>query len=344
MGNENGAKRKARKGPRVAWRAEAAARVDELQGRLKAVSGGCRAETKGHLKGGRDLPCRAEVESAVADSLATATRAVESRPPRLRLWWRLTEWWTGASLTEAWESTHNAELALTQLETEENVKATIPRLLSWIRRVMDGGGVLRKDHEEGLSKQIGEGKFDRVGVRAALMDVIAANSNRYSNLRNFRNNLILVSLTLLMLVIGLSLWHILNTDVLPLCNGQDPVNCVSGGENSKPADVALVAAVGAIGGLLAIAFTLTQTTVAPSRYDPKTWLVFLKPVTGSATALIGVILLQAELLVAPAEWTEPVVLAYAAAFGFSQQLLTRFVDKRADKLIGFEDEKADEIG
>jgi hypothetical protein len=331
MSGERGEKKKERAGASVAWRAEVTARIDELEGRLKAVRGGCRA----------DVACREDVEEAVTASLSTAQRAVERRPSRCRPWRRLGDWWTGATLTEAWECTHNAELALTQLETGENVKATIPRLLSWIRRVMDGGGVLRKGHEKALSKQIDGCAFDRVRVRAALMDVIAANNNRYSNLRNFRNNLILVSLTLLALVVGLSVWHVLNTDVLPLCNGQDPVNCVSGEANSRPADVAMVAAVGAIGGLLAIAFTLTQTTVAPSRYDPKTWLVFLKPVTGSATALIGVILLQADLLVAPAEWTESVVLAYAAAFGFSQQLLTRFVDKRADKLIGFEDEESD---
>lgn len=322
------------KGPSVAWRAEVAARIDELEGRLKAVSGGCRVV----------VPCQEEVENAVTESLGTARRAVERRPPRWRIWRRTSDWWTGATLTEAWECTHNGELALTQLETEENVKATIPRLLSWIRRVMDGGVRLRKDHEAALGKQLEGSPFDRVRVRAALMDVIAANGNRYSNLRNFRNNLILVSLALLLLVIGLAVWHIFNPDVLTLCASGEKLHCVSGGEVSKPADVALVATVGAIGGLLAIAFTLTQTTVAPSRYDPKTWLVFLKPVTGSATALIGVILLQADLLIKPVEWSGSVILAYAAVFGFSQQLLTRFVDKRADKLIGFEEDKSEQAG
>lgn len=324
-----------------AWRAEVRARIDELQGRLKAVKGGCRAKAGGRLKGSKDMSCRTEVEAAVTDSLNAAGRAVDGRPSCWKPWRRLSGWWSGAPLTEAWECVHNAELALTQLESEQNVQSTIPRLLSWIRRVTDGGGVLRKGHEDALNKQLDSGRFDYMPVRAALMDVIAANNNRYSNLRNFRNNLILVSATLLLLIVSLSVWHVFNTDALTLCNGQSNPTCVSG-TTSKPGDVALVAAIGAIGGLLAIAFTLTQTTVAPSRYDPKTWLVFLKPVIGSATALVGVILLQAEILVVPTEWSSSVIPAYAAVFGFSQQLLTRFVDKRADKLMGFEEEKSDE--
>jgi hypothetical protein len=57
-------------------------------------------------------------------------------------------------------------------------------------------------------------------------------------------------------------------------------------------------------------------------------------VAGAATALAGVLLLQANLLVRPAgSNTESVLLAYALLFGFSQQLFTQFVDKRAGNLI-----------
>ena len=51
--------------------------------------------------------------------------------------------------------------------------------------------------------------------------------------------------------------------------------------------------------------------------------------------LIGVFLVQSHILVQPAGTTssESLFLAYAAIFGFSQQLLTQFVDKRAGKLL-----------
>lgn len=80
---------------------------------------------------------------------------------------------------------------------------------------------------------------------------------------------------------------------------------------------------------------------APSRYDPKAWQALLKPVAGSATALIGVLLIQADILLGPSDSrSEALLLSYAALFGFSQQLLTRFIDKKAEALIG--NEEADE--
>jgi len=61
--------------------------------------------------------------------------------------------------------------------------------------------------------------------------------------------------------------------------------------------------------------------------------------SGAATAVIGVLLVQSGIVVSPAQSaSEALFLAYAAVFGFSQQLLTRFVDKRAGKLLGVEDD------
>jgi peptidoglycan biosynthesis protein MviN/MurJ (putative lipid II flippase) len=59
----------------------------------------------------------------------------------------------------------------------------------------------------------------------------------------------------------------------------------------------------------------------------------LKPITGAATALVAVLLLQSNLLLGPIEQNQSMFLAYAVLFGFSQQLLTQFVDKRAVSLI-----------
>jgi hypothetical protein len=241
-------------------------------------------------------------------------------------------WWSGSAITAAWESVHVAELALLSVERDEDVAVIVPRLLSWIERTMDQGPQ-RKAHEAALASP----EPTRRQVRAALADVIEANGNRYANLRGFRNNLILVMVALLATVAGIAGWHALNPHFLSLCTeakADKLINCL-GGEKSGPdgADVALVAAMGALGGLLAIAFSFSESDVAPTRYDPKTWQSFLKPVTGAATALIAVLLLQSGLLLKPVEQTQSMFLAYAVLFGFSQQLLTRFVDKRAESLI-----------
>ncbi len=178
-------------------------------------------------------------------------------------------------------------------------------------------------------------------MRAALADVIAANSSRYAAVRAFRNNLILVTGLLVAMLTTLAVWHASNPAFLSLCakeDGSGPTNCLGGGSSGPDgSDVALVILMGALGGLLAIAISFSEADATAARYDPRTWQAFLKPVTGAATALVAVLFLQSGFLLKPASETQAVFLAYAVLFGFSQQLLTRFVDKRADKLISVDD-------
>jgi hypothetical protein len=145
------------------------------------------------------------------------------------------------------------------------------------------------------------------------------------------------------LLIGLAVWHGANPNFVSLCGSASgsvqagataPTAQCLAGTTPMPRDVAEIALVGAIGGLLSVAFGLGSTGAPPSRYNVRGAQAALKPVAGAATALIGVLLVQSHLLVAPAERvSESLLLAYAAVFGFSQQLLTQFVDKRAGKLL-----------
>jgi hypothetical protein len=80
---------------------------------------------------------------------------------------------------------------------------------------------------------------------------------------------------------------------------------------------------------------------APSRYNLLAPQVVLKASAGAATALIGVLLVVSHVIVAPVGGdSTAVLLAYAAVFGFSQQLLTQFVDKRGADLINPQQKKA----
>jgi hypothetical protein len=301
-------------------------RVGELQSRLAAVEGG-RYAKQWH---GKEPAAKSAIQMDVRDNLTAAERAAE-QPRKWQLCCRLTAWWTGSAITESWESVHNAELSLSRIETKEDVTATIPRLLAWIQRAMNSGPG-RSDHESALKAQLGSsGGFARTSVRAALIDVIAANRERYANLRAFRNTLILITGLLAVLVVVAAAWHAINPDFLSLCSGKGV--CVDKSKSPRGTDVALVALVGAVAGLLAIAFAFSEVETAPSRYDPKTWQAFLKPVTGAATALVGVLLIQAEFVAGPVETTQAALLGYATLFGFSQQILTQFVDKRANSLI-----------
>jgi hypothetical protein len=313
---------------RGAWRAEVGGRIVELRGRLDAVRGYRAVAAPGQVAAD---PGWEKVAEAVERDLSRAETAL--LPPCAL--GKLGAWWSGSAITTAWESVHVAELALIGIERRRDVAVIVPRLLSWMERTMDQGPQ-RKAHEEALR----EPKPTRAEVRAALTDVIEANGNRYANLRAFRNNLILVMFALLVTVAGIAVWHAANPSFLSLCTtstppgGGNPVTeCLGNGPKARGADVAMVAALGALGGLLAIAFAFSERDVAPTRYDPKTWQAFLKPVTGAATAIVAVLLLQSNLLLKPVEQNQSMFLAYAVIFGFSQQLLTRFVDKRAESLI-----------
>jgi hypothetical protein len=313
------------------WRTEVELRIAEIRHRLDTVTNG-RAKNR--------LASHGTVPKAINELLGNAEKA--AGPPRGRFA-GVRSWWSGAAITTAWQSVHEAESKLVQLESDDDVLANLPRVLAWIQRVMDPRPQ-REHHEKTLTDQIEKKpkKADRLAIRQAFDDVIDANNERYASLRTFRNKLVLVTGILAALIGILAVWHLKNPDFLTLCSGTGTdVTCLDGSEPRGP-DVALVALVGAVGGLLATAFGLAKTQIAPSRYDPKAWQALLKPVAGSATALIGVLLIQADILLGSSDSrSEALLLAYAALFGFSQQLLTQFIDKRADKLIGSGDE-ADE--
>lgn len=305
---------------RGVWRTEVLLRIAEIRHRLATV-------------GDDRVAGRETVPAAIEELLGHAEMAV-GRPPSLLA--GVSSWWSGAAITAAWQSVHEAESKLVQLESDEDILANLPRVLAWIQRAMDPCPQ-RTHHEKTLTAQIEKRpeEADRLEIRQAFDDVIDANNERYASLRTFRNKLVLVTGILAALIAILAFWHLANPGFLTLCSGSGTdVSCLDGSEPRGP-DVVLVALVGAVGGLLSIAFGLAKTQIAPSRYDPKAWQALLKPVAGSATALIGVLLIQADVLLGSSDSrSEALLLAYAALFGFSQQLLTRFIDRRADTLIG----------
>ena len=307
---------------RGAWQAEIASRVDELRGRLKVVEG-AKNETR--------LGERAAIHEAVATSLNTAEAAASGG----LAWSRLKAWWTGSAITRAWEAVHNAELALVNIERKKDVRARLAYLLAWIRLAIEEKE-RRELHETGLEAQIADkSKFDRVQVRRALIDVIAANGNRYANLRVFRNVLIFATGLMAALVAIAAAWHALNPGFLTLCP-EGAKTCLGAPQKTE---VALVALLGVLGGTLSLALGLTETDVAPSRYDPKRWQAFLKPVTGAVTAVLGIMFVQAGFLVPIGGTKNYALLAYAVLFGFSQQLFTRYVDRKAEVLMTPANEK-----
>lgn len=344
---------------RAAWRAEVEVRRRELEHRLEvALSGpGAAARPAGRparterveVEGASssvtlaleehaqqpppDAQARNSHEKAVRQALHDAALAVDSDAS-------VSGWITGSTVTMAWESVHEAAAALVEIESDDAVRSSLPRLVDWIQDVMDKDSPLRRRYEDDLTSIIeGKSGVDRTLVRQAHQDALNANNEKHANLRTFRNSLHLATGILVFLLLVLAIWHAANKHFVSLCNPNPPKGtqpCFSG---TAPAarDIAVIELIGAIAGILSVAFALGSEKTPPSRYNVRVAQMLLKPAAGAATAVIGVLLVQSGIIVSPAQSaSEALFLAYAAIFGFSQQLLTQFVDKRAGKLLGVE--------
>lgn len=304
---------------RGGWRAEIEVRRNEEEQRLAAATHNAAAagsEHETHVKAARS-------------SLERARLAIDSKP-------NLIAWVTGSAITTAWESVHQAGAQLVELESDQAVRSSLPRLLDWIGQVMSKGP-MRDRYETELTAIIeGKKQVDRTLVHQAHQDVLTSNNEWHANLRTFRNVLLLTGAVLVLALLVLAIWHAINPSFVSICdpNAAKGHHCFSGDSPSSK-DIAAIELVGAIGGLLSIAFGLGSEKSAPSRYNVRFAQMLLKPAAGAATAVVGVLLVQSGVIVAPAQRnSETLFLAYAAVFGFSQQLLTQFVDKRAGKLLG----------
>lgn len=259
---------------------------------------------------------------------------------------RIANWWTGAAITAGWESVHGAEAELVDIESEADVRASLPHLATWLQQVMPTGEP-RKRYEGELTEYMNAAKpLDRTIVRQVYKDVVRSNNESKANLRAFRNLLIVVTAALATVLVVIAVWHAIDPGFVSLCgtggSGTSATTCLSG-KQSRGQDVLEVELLGALGGLLslAVAFTASSTETPPSRYNVRPAQAALKVVAGAATGLVGVLIVQSGIIVSPASQTssEVLFLVYAVVFGFSQQLLTKFVDKRAESLLGESEEK-----
>jgi hypothetical protein len=338
------------------WRTEIALRVRELRHRLVAVCAGdgdgegggeeivaiaaqLGAEGVGVAIGttgttreaarldGRRRACHI---AATRQALEDANAAIRLRPGSVG---RVRRWWSGQTITAAWEAVHRAEAELIEISSRGDALATLPQLRAWMRQVLtDRDELACYEHE--LDEAVRARSVDPALLRRAYQDTITANVDWHSSMRTFRNVIFGVAGALGLLLLVLATWHAIDADVLSLCRRGARPACF--GEGARPVREALfeVLLVGALGGLLSSAFFLGKTERAPSRYNLLIPQIVLKAVAGAATALVGVILVKAHVFVAPVGGSSTaVLLAYAAVFGFSQQLLTQFVDRRGVDLL-----------
>jgi hypothetical protein len=192
----------------------------------------------------------------------------------------------------------------------------------------------------------------RVALRDAMRVGYEAQDELYAQVRNFRNILSIGTVVLTLLVVAVCIVGALWPGAVPLCF--QPSNTVAtsqppttGGESfvcpsttgyaARPTggDVSIVALMGLLGGALSATFTIQKLRGTSTPYGVPVALSILKLPAGALTATTGLVLLYGKFVPGLSELdSQGQILAYAIVFGIAQHLVTRFVDQKAEAVLG----------
>lgn len=104
---------------------------------------------------------------------------------------------------------------------------------------------------------------------------------------------------------------------------------------ASPWDVFVVALVGLMAAALAGAAAIRGVQGTSTPYSLPVSLALLKLPSGALTAVLGVLLMRGQFVPGLSALDTPEqIVAWAIVFGYSQQLVTRFVDQRAQTVLG----------
>lgn len=192
----------------------------------------------------------------------------------------------------------------------------------------------------------------RAALRDAMQVGYEAQDELYAQVRNFRNILFTGTVLLTLLVIAVCIIGAWRPGAIPLCfqpsntagTSQPPTTggasfvCPSTtGFAARPTggDVSIVALMGLLGGALSATFTVQKLRGTSTPYGVPVALAILKLPAGALTAITGLVLLYGKFIPGLSELdSQGQILAYAIVLGIAQHLVTRFVDQKAEAVLG----------
>jgi hypothetical protein len=203
---------------------------------------------------------------------------------------------------------------------------------------------------------------NRSAIVGATRGASSAALREQIRVRSFRNVVAAASGAMFLVAAGLILLGIFSPTTIPLCFAPvqlDEVTVVCPTKQSGPIspgaeeasvsatridnetkqivsrwDVAVVSIVGATGASVAAAAALRQIRGSSEPYGVPIALALLKIPTGAVTAVLGLTLMRGGFVPGlSALDTSAQILAWAAVFGYAQQLFTRLVDQQAHVVL-----------
>jgi len=180
------------------------------------------------------------------------------------------------------------------------------------------------------------GRDQRIAAMA-MGEATRAEDHQQAQVRRFRGVLLGTFLGLLIAVALLAILGSAHPGYFPLCVQKQATTgattvCPTGGSNPSKADLAFIMAIGGIGAVLAVATNLTSLKPTGVRYSLSVAQGLVKIPFGAITAMLGIIILSTQSNIGVLA-THAGLISTAVVFGYSQQIFTKFIDKRADDLL-----------
>ena len=219
-----------------------------------------------------------------------------------------------------------------------------------------------------VSKRGSPGPLSESDRQAVISAVRAASSEsrwKVSRLRSFRNVIAVAALVLTIAAVGMVVFAFRRPADLPVCFTPANVVCTTSTSTVPPIpdkdktesaerqdalrqetadkvmreaasgwDVAVVELVGLVAAAIAAAAAMRKVRGTSTPYSLPVALAVLKLPTGALTALLGLLLMRGGFVPGlSALDSSAQIIAWALVFGYSQQLLTRFIDNQAQTVL-----------
>lgn len=286
--------------------------------------------------GTRPLNTRQE---AIADGMSrligSARAAALREDPVPRRW---TNWWRGTLVETAYLNLHAARAQIVDLYDENELRAEIPTAVARAQATLHRDDPRRIAAEQVLQSDTLEPDRVRPVLRRLISDSYEKADLEHARLRSFRNIVLIAALSMFVLVMSTIAVISWRPDWMPLCftveGGGQVCPTSTGSTGPRAADIIMVALLGALGGALTASLSIRNLKGTSTPYDVPVALAMLKVPLGAFTAILALVAIRGNFVPGLTSLdSQEQILAYALAFGFAQQALSRLLDRRAQTLM-----------
>jgi hypothetical protein len=277
---------------------------------------------------------------AICHAIDTAKRCAEWSPRRpagqhlagLRQLWQWTvSWWTGAEMDVAYCALQTAGQILVSVEPEDAVKAHIPDMAAAVVTAFHPNDLRQRGYLKTLEilarpdRRISDS--DRAQLRAIQQACDSSEASAHSDVRTFRNTLVVMGALLAALLAGVAGLGWADQSFRAVFAAAGGMHGASGWY------VLELEVIASLSGLASAALALKSYTGHRHSYGLPLVQALLKGSAGAATGLLGVLLAGSGLVSSLTVHTEPQTFTVALIFGCAQYLFTRLIDRQARDML-----------